>query len=65
MNCLFQIMSAAKRGTWRSPGGKSNNEMGYIITKSRLDFRKYSFSPERTINVRNKSSTDCVHIHRP
>ena len=28
--------------------------------QSRLDVRKYSFSP-RTINVWNKLSTDCVH----
>ena len=28
--------------------------------QSRLDVRKYSFS-QRTINVLNKLSTDCVH----
>ena len=34
----------------------------YMLVKkqSRLDVRKYSFSP-RTINVWNKFSTDCVH----
>ena len=34
----------------------------YTLVKkqSRLDVRKYSFS-QRTINVRNKLSTDCVH----
>ena len=33
----------------------------YLVKKqSRLDVRKYSFS-QRTINVWNKLSTDCVH----
>ena len=31
--------------------------------QSRLDIRKYSFSP-RTINVWNILSTDCVHASR-
>ena len=31
-----------------------------VKTQSRLDVRKYSFS-QRTINVWNKLSTDCVH----
>ena len=30
--------------------------------QSRLDVRKYSFS-QRTINVWNKLSTDCVHVY--
>ena len=40
-------------------GHKSHN---YTLVKkqSRLDVRKYSFS-QRTINVWNKLSTDCVH----
>ena len=35
----------------------------YMLVKkqSRLDARKYSFS-QRTINVWNKLSTDCVHV---
>ena len=35
----------------------------YTLVKrqSRLDVRKYSFS-QRTINVWNKLSTDCVHV---
>ena len=35
----------------------------YTLVKkqSRLDVRKYSFS-QRTINVWNKLSTDCVHM---
>ena len=38
----------------------------YTLVKkqSRLDVRKYSFS-QRTINVWNKLSTDCVHASRP
>ena len=34
----------------------------YTLVKkqNRLDIRKYSF-PQRTINVWNKLSTDCVH----
>ena len=31
-----------------------------VKKQSRLDVRKYSFS-QRTINVWNKLSTDCVH----
>ena len=31
-----------------------------VKKQSRLDVRKYSFS-QRTINVLNKLSTDCVH----
>ena len=36
----------------------------YTLVKkqSRLDVRKYSFS-QRTINVWNKCSTDCVHAN--
>ena len=37
---------------------KSNITM--VKKQSRLDIRKYSFS-QRTINVWNKLSTDCVH----
>ena len=34
---------------------------GTLVKKqSRLDVRKFSFS-QRTINVRNKLSTECVH----
>ena len=31
-----------------------------VKKQSRLDVRKFSFS-QRTINIRNKLSTDCVH----
>ena len=31
-----------------------------LVKKSRLDVRKFSFS-QRTINVWNKLSTECVH----
>ena len=36
----------------------------YTLVKkqSRLDVRKYSFS-QRTINIWNNLSTDCVHLH--
>ena len=34
-----------------------------VKKQSRLDVRKYSFS-ERTINVWNKLSTDCVHVFK-
>ena len=42
--------------------GKITRGHNYTLVKkqSRLDVRKYSFS-QRTINVRNKLSTDCVH----
>ena len=33
---------------------------GLVTKRRRLDVRKYSFS-QRTINVWNKLSTDCVH----
>ena len=41
---------------------KINRGYNYTLVKkqSRLDVRKYSFS-QRTINVWNKLSTDCVH----
>ena len=41
---------------------KVTREHNYTLTQkqSRLDVRKYSF-PQRTINVWNKLSTDCVH----
>ena len=40
---------------------KITKEHNFILVKnqSRLDVRKYSFS-QRTINVGNKLSTDCV-----
>ena len=42
--------------------GKITRGHNYTLVKkqSRLDVRKYSFS-QRTINVWNKLSTDCVH----
>ncbi len=42
--------------------GKITRRHNYTLVKkqSRLDVRKYSFS-QRTINVWNKLSTDCVH----
>ena len=35
----------------------------YTLVKKQhiLDVRKYSFSQQRTVNVWNKLSTDCVH----
>ena len=41
---------------------KITREHNYTLVKkqSRLDVRKYSFS-QRTINVWNNLSTDCVH----
>ena len=41
---------------------KITRRHNYTLVKkqSRLEVRKYSFSP-RTINVWNKLSTDCVH----
>ena len=41
---------------------KITREHNYTLVKkqSRLDVSKYSLS-QRTINVRNKLSTDCVH----
>ena len=43
--------------------GKITRGHNYTLVKkqSRLDVRKYSFS-QRTINVWNKLSTDCVQI---
>ena len=42
---------------------RGHNYHNYTLVKkqSRLDVRKYSFS-QRTINVWNKLSTDCVHV---
>ena len=42
--------------------GQISRGQNYTLVKkkSRLDVRKYSFS-QRTINVWNKLSTDCVH----
>ncbi len=49
--CLFEIKES-----------KITRGHNYALVKkqSRLDVRKYSFS-QRTINVWNKLSTDCVH----
>ena len=38
----------------------SGHNFTLVKKQSRLDVRKYSFS-QRTINVWNKLSTDCVH----
>ena len=35
-----------------------------VKTQNRLDVKKYSFS-QRTINVRNNFSSDCVRASRP
>ena len=44
---------------------KITREHNYTLVKkqSRLDVRKFSFS-QRTINVWNNLSTDCVHASR-
>ena len=43
---------------------KISREHNFTLVKkqSRLDVRKYSFS-ERTINVWNKSSSECAHAN--
>ena len=40
--------------------GHRGSNYTLVKKQTRLDFRKYSFS-QRTINVLNKLSTDCVH----
>ena len=62
MRSQAQCRTSVSNITVSSTSSKVISIMYIMLVKkqSRLDVRKYSFS-QRTINVWNKLSTDCVH----